>query len=282
MISLTLISTPSPWQASRKAEVSGRGARGIALLVDLPADQGVQAGAQVGQRGGIAAHHPRHHRVHRDGLLQFLVLYQAEAIEGHGIQGRHGFAGLYLVERRELLEDLLQVDPLDTLALEAQVAHGFEESVLFEVAGGSVGHFEEGVVGVVEQRLQRLFQLQRRLVAHLHEDDRQAPRSGVRRRLGSDPGQVHHIGIVLHRDSPATLAAAHGMAKIGHRGSIGVVRNVNFQASKQVSTFIIEILSNLDRGFPIDMTLFHKRRPMNGGRPDRRPGRHRRRPPRSV
>ena len=104
----------------------------------------------------------------------------------------------YLVERRELLEDLLQVDPLDTLALEAQVAHGFEESVLFEVTGGSVGHFEEGVVGVVEQRLQRLFQLQRRLVAHLHEDDRQAPRSGVRRRLGSDPGQVHHIGIVLH------------------------------------------------------------------------------------
>ncbi|CRQ38510.1 hypothetical protein PAERUG_P44_Wales_1_VIM_2_11_12_01009 [Pseudomonas aeruginosa] len=205
---------------------------GIALLVDLPPDQGVQAGAQVGQRGGIAAHHPRHHRVHRDGLLQFLVLYQAEAVEGHGIQGRHGFAGLYLVERRELLEDLLQVDPLDTLALEAQVAHGFEESVLFEVAGGSVGHFEEGVVGVVEQRLQRLFQLQRRLVAHLHEDDRQAPRSGVRRRLGSDPGQVHHIGIVLHRDSPATLAAAHGMAKIGHRGSIGVVRNVNFQASK--------------------------------------------------
>ncbi|AVK07672.1 putative sensor kinase [Pseudomonas paraeruginosa] len=43
---------------------------------------------------------------------------------------------------------------------------------------------------------------------------------------------MHHIGIVLHRDSPATLAAAHGMAKFGHRGSIGVVRNVNFQASK--------------------------------------------------
>lgn len=248
MISLTLISTPSPWQASRKAAVSGRGA-GIALLVDLPADQGVQAGAQVGQRGGIAAHHPRHHRVHRDGLLQFLVLYQAEAVEGHGIQGRHGFAGLYLVERRELLEDLLQVDPLDTLALEAQVAHGFEESVLFEVTGGSVGHFEEGVVGVVEQRLQRLFQLQRRLVAHLHEDDRQAPRSGVRRRLGSDPGQVHHIGIVLHRDSPATLAARMEWQKSGTEDRLASSVTSISRRQKQVSTFIIEILSNLDRGF---------------------------------
>ena len=149
---------------------------GIALLVDLPADQGVQAGAQVGQRGGIAAHHPRHHRVHRDGLLQFLVLYQAEAIEGHGIQGRHGFAGLYLVERRELLEDLLQVETRSILLrLRRRSRMASKKAFCSRLLVARSAISKRGVVGVVEQRLQRLFQLQRRLVAHLHEDDRQAP-----------------------------------------------------------------------------------------------------------
>jgi len=58
------------------------------------------------------------------------------------------------------------------LALETQVAHGFKENMVVDVVKGLVGHFEQGVVGVIEQLLQTLLQLLRSLVANLQQHHR--------------------------------------------------------------------------------------------------------------
>src|SRR5690606_9767431 len=104
-----------------------------------------------------------------------------------------------LVEPCERLEDLLQEAALDAASLHAQVAHGFEEGILFGIAGGAVGDFEQGIVGVVEQNLQCLAQLLGGLVAHADECDRQP--TSRRSRLLRNGLQVHHFRIGSHRDS---------------------------------------------------------------------------------
>ncbi|MNM99855.1 hypothetical protein D3C81_1124270 [compost metagenome] len=85
----------------------------------------------------------------------------------------------------------------DALALEPQVAHGLEVQVLLAAGIGLVGHFEEHVVGVVEQRLQALAQLQRGLVAHLQEQHREARQGRARTSVDGDR-QGHHLAFILH------------------------------------------------------------------------------------
>ena len=91
---------------------------------------------------------------------------------------------------------------LDTLALQAQVAHGLKVQVLVTAVEGLVGHLEEGVVSIVEQALQALTQLQGGLVAHLQEQYRKARQ---RRTPASIDGcrQGHHLAFFLH---PVLLA----------------------------------------------------------------------------
>lgn len=89
-------------------------------------------------------------------------------------------------------------NPLDTFALEAQVAHRLKENVLLDVGASAVGHFEKHVVGVIEQLLQTLPKLLRGLVANLKQDHRQA---GERRRcrlIGSRLAQRHYIPVFEH------------------------------------------------------------------------------------
>ncbi|MNY24339.1 hypothetical protein D3C86_1580470 [compost metagenome] len=70
-----------------------------------------------------------------------------------------------MIEGGERLEDFLQKAALDTLALQAQIAHGFEEGILLAIAGRPVRHLEQRIVGIVEQRLQGLLELLCSLVA---------------------------------------------------------------------------------------------------------------------
>ena len=96
----------------------------------------------------------------------------------------------------------IQKTTLDALALQAQVTHGLEVQVLVTAVRGLVGHFEEHVIGIVEQVLQALTQLQRGLVAHLQQHDRKAR---MRRAPPSVDGcrQGHHLAFFLH---PGLLA----------------------------------------------------------------------------
>lgn len=68
----------------------------------------------------------------------------------------------------ELLEDC---GDCSVLLPEAQVAHGGFRKAFCSARWLGQAISKEDVVGVVEQRHQHLFQLQRRLIALLHEDD---------------------------------------------------------------------------------------------------------------
>ncbi|MNS53830.1 hypothetical protein D3C72_865990 [compost metagenome] len=61
--------------------------------------------------------------------------------------------GVVLRQADEGFEKLLKEATLDVFALEAQVAHGFEEDVLLDVVARPVGHFKQRVVSVIEQLL---------------------------------------------------------------------------------------------------------------------------------
>ncbi|MNJ61070.1 hypothetical protein D3C77_568410 [compost metagenome] len=95
----------------------------------------------MAERRDGAPGHFGHHRVDCDGFFQLVVLHQAEAVEGHSFE-RLGLADLILVERGEGFEQLMQEAALDGATLHAQVAHGFEEGVLFGIAGGAVSDLE--------------------------------------------------------------------------------------------------------------------------------------------
>ncbi|MCY1402528.1 hypothetical protein D9M71_176730 [compost metagenome] len=177
-------------------------AEGVGLVLDLAADQAVQAGAQVRQGDAGAAHHLGDHGVHGDGFFQLVVLHQGQAVAGNRLQ-RRGASDFVLVEAGEVVDEFLQEAALDGLALQAQVAHGFEEGVLFGVAGGAVRHLEQGVVGIVEQRLHGVPQLQGDLVAHADQRHGQAAHGRSLRLPGSRLFQRHNIRVILHRKSPA-------------------------------------------------------------------------------
>ncbi len=103
-----------------------------------------------------------------------------------------------LREADEGLEELLEKSALDAFALEAQIAHGLEEDVLLDIVSGSVGHFEQGVVGVIEQLLQTLLELLSSLVANLKQNHGQAGERRVSRLVGSGLVQRHYIPVVVH------------------------------------------------------------------------------------
>ncbi len=98
-------------------------------------------------------------------------MHQRQLIERHG-GGQHGLVNLILAQSQKRLIKLVEEATLDAFALEAQVAHRFKEDVLISMAAGAVSHFEQRIVGVVEQRLQRILELLGRLVADLQQHNR--------------------------------------------------------------------------------------------------------------
>ncbi|MCY1181565.1 hypothetical protein D9M73_220760 [compost metagenome] len=101
----------------------------------------------------------------------------------------------------ERTEELLEKHPLDAFVLETQIAHCLKEDVLLNVTASSVGHFEEGVVGVIEQRLQSVSQLLCGLVADLEKNRRQSGEWRVSHLVGSCLVQRHYIPVVVHSAS---------------------------------------------------------------------------------
>jgi len=56
-----------------------------------------------------------------------------------------------LAGSEESIMERIQKTTLDALALQTQVTHGLEVQVLVTAVQGLVGHFEERVIGIVEQ-----------------------------------------------------------------------------------------------------------------------------------
>ncbi|MCY1519826.1 hypothetical protein D9M68_545900 [compost metagenome] len=75
-------------------------AHGVGLVFDLLADQGIEADGEVIQGNRVAAHHLGDHGIQGHGFLEFVVLHQGQAVEGHRIQLRR-LAYLVLIEGRE-------------------------------------------------------------------------------------------------------------------------------------------------------------------------------------
>jgi GNAT superfamily N-acetyltransferase len=148
-------------------------AKRIGGIVQAARQQHVQARGQLAQGKAVAAQHLADHGVQRHRAFQLVVGHQSQLVIAQ--RGRRtGFGRVVLTHAHEAFVEFLEKAALNALALEAQVAHGFEEGVLIDVVQRPIGHFEKGIVGVVEQHLKGLLELQRGLVAHLQQDDRQA------------------------------------------------------------------------------------------------------------
>ena len=205
----------------------GRAER-VALVIKLLADHPIEARGEMAQRHGITAHDLGHHSVQSHGFFQLVVLHQAQAIERHGIQRWLGLADFVLIEIGEGLEHLLQKTALDVLALQTQVTHGFEESILLGIAGRPIRHLEEGIVSIVEQALQVLLELLRRFVTHLNQRHGQSSYRRSWRLLCGGLVQVHHVRVGLHSSLPQT---ARTRASWSAQRQPSVVRNVKGLAS---------------------------------------------------
>ncbi|MNF88859.1 hypothetical protein D3C84_713620 [compost metagenome] len=129
--------------------------------------------------------------------LPLMVVLALDRVDSHG-QRQAGMCGNVLDQPGKGLVEALKEAALDVLAFEAQVAHGFKESILLRVVPGPVSHFKQGIVGVIEQHLQTLSQLLRGLVANLKRNHRQAGERRWTRLIGSALMQRHHIPVVVH------------------------------------------------------------------------------------
>ncbi len=104
--------------------------------------------------------------------------------------------------------DGIEKQPLDALAFEPQVAHGFEIQVLSEPVSGLVRHFEQRIVGIVEQRLQTLTQLQGGLIAHLQQRNGQTRRGRAPSMFSRRQG--HYLALFVH---PVLLAGCRAQTR---------------------------------------------------------------------
>lgn len=178
-----------------------RRAHGVALIIETPGDQRIQTSGQLPEGQAIATEDLGDHCIQRDRFFQLIIRNQCQFVVGHRRSQCH-LMNVILVQSGECLGKALVEAALDVLALEPQVAHGFEEGVLIDVVQRPVGHFEQRVVGIIEQRLQALSQLQGRLVADLNQNHGQ---TGERRRRRSFFGglvQRHDLPVIVHPSLP--------------------------------------------------------------------------------
>ncbi len=134
-------------------------------------NEDVQAGSELAQGEGVTAHDLADHGIHGHGLLEIIVVHQRQLVKRHSGR-KHGFLNLILTQDQEGLVELVEKATFYAFALEAQVTHGFKKDVLLSVAAGAVSHFEQRVVGVIEQRLQCVLELLGSLVANLQQHNR--------------------------------------------------------------------------------------------------------------
>ena len=171
-----------------------RRAQGVFRVLQAPAEQFTQACVQLPQGQAITMPHPTEHRLQSHGFFHIIRAGAGCRLIRHQ---RHQVctAAPGLAQVGERHKQLLHEHALEVLALEAQVAHGLEKNMMVDGATGLFGHFEQGVVGVIEQFLQALLQLLRSLVTHLQQHHRQARE---RRWRGLCPVDRHHLPVIVH------------------------------------------------------------------------------------
>ena len=147
-------------------------AEGVALVVELLADQRVHARGQVAQRLGGTTHDLGDHGVDGYGFFQLVVLHQ-ERLSKETASSAGGLPISYWLSLANASNSCCR-KPRSMLRRFMRRSRMASKSVLFGVAGRAIGDLEERVIGVVEQRLQRLTQLLGGLVAHADERHRKA------------------------------------------------------------------------------------------------------------
>ncbi|MNM88163.1 hypothetical protein D3C81_1003660 [compost metagenome] len=149
------------------------------------------------QGNAIARQHPRDHAIEgRRTLSLALVAGAFPAIQAA--------QGVELADAGEGAIERIEKAALDAFALQTQITHRFEIQVLVAAFKGLVGHLEQGVVGVVEQALQALTQLQCSFVPHLQEHHRKARQRRARAPVDGCR-QRHHLAFFMH---PELLAGS--------------------------------------------------------------------------
>ncbi|MNY21390.1 hypothetical protein D3C86_1549340 [compost metagenome] len=164
------------------------------LLNQRFAKQHAEASGELVERHTVTVQHFVDHGLHRNCAFQHVIGPRPPCRRQSGARMRNVVPG----KSGKGLEDLFEKNPLDAFALQAQVTHRLKVNVLFGAITGSVGHFEQDVVGVIEEFLQALSKLQHRLVAHLKQNHRQAGERRMNRLIGSRLVQRHYIPVVVH------------------------------------------------------------------------------------
>ena len=187
---LDLRANPQAAPGIQKEPAQALRAQRIAAQFKGHLQQRLEAQAELIKGKAITRQHPRQHAL--DGRRPLGLGSVAQRFGNRQIRYALGLAdtGEGVIERIEKL-------PLDTLALQPQVAHRFEVEVLIDPLPGPVGHLEQPVVSIVEQRLQALAQLQDSLVPYLQEHDRKAQRGHARTSVGGRH-QGHHLAFCMH------------------------------------------------------------------------------------
>lgn len=173
-----------------------RRAERVVMVIEILAQQHVEPRGQLIEGKTVALEYPTDHGLDRHAALH--VIGTRCRILEYQRAGQCGLHDFVLNQRDKGLEELLKKAPFDVFALEAQVAHGFEKDVLFDIVARPVGHFKQGIVGVIEQFLQAVAQLLGGLVADLKQNHRQAGERRVIRLIGSGLVQRHYIPVVVH------------------------------------------------------------------------------------
>ncbi|MNN00565.1 hypothetical protein D3C81_1131600 [compost metagenome] len=128
-----------------------RRAERVVLIVEGVAEQRVKARGQLIEGEAVTLEHATDHGLDRHAALH-VVAARCQFVVDQGVRQRV-VRGVVLRQADEGFEKLLKEATLDVFALEAQVAHGFEEDVLLDVVARPVGHFKQRVVSVIEQLL---------------------------------------------------------------------------------------------------------------------------------
>jgi len=125
---------------------------GITLIEPFFAQQRTESGSQLVEGVTITTQHAADHRLHRHVALQFVIGQRCRCVDDKYLR-QSGLSDLVLNKADKCLVKLLEKYAFDAFALEAQITHGLEKNVLFDVVASPVRHLEERVVGIIEQCL---------------------------------------------------------------------------------------------------------------------------------
>jgi hypothetical protein len=166
------------------------------LIIEGVAKQRVQPCGQLIEGEAVTLEHAADHGLDRHAAFH-IVATRGQLVVYQRVRQRV-VRRIVLGQAGKGFEELLEKTAFDVFALQAQVAHGLEKDVLFDVVARPVSHFKERVIGVIEQLLQTVAQLLGSLVANLKQNHRQAGERRVIRLIGSSLVQRHYFPVVVH------------------------------------------------------------------------------------